>query len=151
MPRVNPGDIFEITTPIGNAYLHFIYHDKLNGALLRVLTGLYAELPADINKIAAEKERYLIFFPVSVALHRKIVRKVGFYPLEGFQKPKYMRTKHNIGGEFLGWHIVDTDSLYRTLVKDLTDEQKALSLWGIWNDTLLIEKLVEGWSLEEWV
>ena len=61
-----------------------------------------------------------------------------------------MRTEHNIRGEFLGWHIVDTETWQRQLVKTLSPEQKKLSPWGIWNDTLLIENLVNDWSLEKW-
>ena len=61
-----------------------------------------------------------------------------------------MRTEHIVRGEFLGWHIIDTDTWQRQLVKSLTREQKQLSPWGIWNDALLIENLVNDWSLEKW-
>jgi len=50
----------------------------------------------------------------------------------------------------LGWHIIDTETWQRQLVKTLTPEQKQLSPWGIWNDTLLIENLVDDWELEKW-
>ncbi len=61
-----------------------------------------------------------------------------------------MRTEHNVKGEFLGWHIIDTHTWQRQLVKNLTPEHKQLSPWGIWNDTLLIENLVNDWDLEKW-
>lgn len=75
---------------------------------------------------------------------------MGHYPPSGFDKPRFMRTEHSVRGEFLGWHIVDTETWQRQLVQTLTKEQKALSPWGIWNDTLLIENLVKDWRLEDW-
>lgn len=150
MGKIKLGDIFEINTPKGKAYLHYIYKDNTIGELIRVLPGLHAERPASIDKLAGSAERYMIFFPLSAASKRKIVERVGYYPAEGFSKPKYMRTEHNVRGEFLGWHIVDTDTWHRQLVKELTPEQKQLSSWGTWNDTLLIRNLVNDWSLEKW-
>jgi hypothetical protein len=144
------GDIFEFETPKGKAYLHFIYKDKVTGYLVRVLSGLYSERPTDLEELVTFKERYMVFFPLSAANKQKIIQKIGHYPVDKFEKPKYMRVEHIVRGEFLGWHIVDTDTWERQLVKELLPEQKLLSPWGIWNDTLLIENLVDDWSLEKW-
>ncbi len=151
MGKIKIGDIFEIGTPKGKAYLHYIYKDDMTGDLVRVLSGLYAERPFEFDKLATEKEQYIISFPISTAKKQNIVDIVGYYPAINFKKPKYMRTEHNVRGEFLGWHIVNTETWKRELVKSLTDEQRKFSPWGIWNDTLLIENLVKGWSLEKWV
>ena len=67
-----------------------------------------------------------------------------------FEKPSYMRTKHFIGREFVGWHIIDTSTWKRELVKELSDEQLKLSPWGTINDTLLVDYLLNDWSLENW-
>lgn len=150
MGRIKVGDIFEINTPKGKAYLHYIYKDKETGDLIRVLTGLYSERPASFDKLAGSKENYMVFFPLSAAAKQKIVEQVGHYPADNFAKPRYMRTEHIVRGEFLGWHIIDTETWERQLIKTLTPEQKKLSPWGIWNDTLLIENLVDDWSLEKW-
>lgn len=61
-----------------------------------------------------------------------------------------MRTEHFMPG-VKAWDIVDTDTWKRQVVKKLTPAQVQLSPWGIWNDTLLTEKLAEGWKLEDWV
>lgn len=150
MTKIKEGDIFEINTPAGLGYLHYIYKDSAIGELVRVLAGIYPERPSDFDKLTTSKERYMIFFPLSAAYKRKIIERVGNYPAEGFSMPKYMRTEHNVRGEFLGWHIVNTNNWHRQLVATLTPEQKKLSPWGIWNDTLLIEKLVDDWRLEQW-
>lgn len=150
MARIKLGDIFEISTPKGKAYLHYIHKDSVTGELIRVLKGFYSERPANLDKLAASEERYIISFPLSAATKQKIVEVVGNYSTSNFSKPKLMRTEHNIRGEFLGWHIVDTETWQRQLVKTLSSEQKKLSPWGLWNDTLLIENLANDWSLEKW-
>jgi hypothetical protein len=150
MARLKLGDIFEINTPKGKAYLHYIYKDNTLGELIRVLPGLFSEMPAALDKLAASKENFMVFFPLSAAANRKIVERVGYYPPDNFHKPKHMRTEHTIRGEFLGWHIVDTETWKMQLVKTMTSEQIELSPWGTWNDTLLIENLANDWSLQKW-
>ncbi|HNR90456.1 MAG TPA: hypothetical protein PKM65_19115 [Spirochaetota bacterium] len=151
MAKVKIGDMFELVTPKGKAYLHYIYKDKSLGDLIRVLPGIYHEEPIDYIEIAKQKELYLIFFPLSAAYKRNLVKQVAHYDDNNFQKPKFMREKHVIHGEFKGWYIVDTDSWNNQFVTKLTDEEKLLSPWGIWNDSLLIDRIVEGWTLEKWV
>jgi hypothetical protein len=148
--KIKLGDIFEIVTPIGKAYLHYIYKDQSIGDMIRVLPGVYSERPDSFDQIAGSKERYMVFFPVSAANKRKIIEQVGYYPATGFTKPDYMRTEHTVRGEFLGWHIINTETWQRQLVKKLSSEQKELSPWGVWNDTLLIERLSNNWSLQNW-
>lgn len=150
MRKIKLGDIFEINTPKGKAYLHYIYKDKITGDLIRVLPDIYAERPASFDELASSKERFMVFFPLSAAMKLKIVIQVGHYSTDNFGRPRYMRAEHIIRGEFLGWHIIDTETWQRQLVKTLTPEQKKLSPWGIWNDTLLIENLMNDWNLENW-
>lgn len=152
MRNVYIGDIFEISTPKGKAYLHYIYKDPQVGReLVRVLPGLYPDRPSNINQLASSKEQYLVFFPLSAASKKKIVEHVGHYSAENYEKPPKMRSAHNVRGEFLGWYIIDTDTWQRELTKALTSDQVRLSDWASWNDTLLIERLANGWSLDHWV
>jgi hypothetical protein len=118
------GDIFEIITSKGKAYLHYIYKDQSIGDLIRVLPGLYLERPISFEKLAKSKESYMIFFPLSAANKKKIVEVVGYYDASGFRKPDYMRTEHTVRGEFLGWHIINTETWQRELQKELSSEQK---------------------------
>ena len=150
MAKIKIGDVYEISTPKGNVYLHYVHNDKTIGSLIRVLPGLYTDGLVDLCKLAASKERFMVFFPLSAAFHRKIVKYAGHCDIQGFVKPAYMRTKNNVRGAFLGWYIIDTTTWHHQLVKELTPEQKQLSPWGCWNDTLLIERLEQDWTLEEW-
>ena len=151
MARVKLGDIFEIKTSKGYAYFHYVYKDNQLGQLIKVLTKIYDQRPASFNDlITNNNECFLLFFPVSAALKNNIIEKADNYVVSNFKKPKQMRTEHHIKGEFLGWDIIDTDTWKRKFTKKLSRSQKKLSPWGIWNDTLLIERLEEGWNLENW-
>ncbi len=150
MARIKIGDIFEIKTPLGKAYLHYIYKDNIIGELIRVIPGLYSERPIIFDDLVTLRERYIISFPLAVANKQKIVEQVGYYSAAKYRKPKFMRTEHNVRGKLMGWHIVDTENWHRQLVENLSPEQKKLSPWGIWNDTLLIENLINDWRLENW-
>lgn len=150
MKKIMVGDVFELETSAGKAYLHYIYEEPDFGELIRVLPGLYQERPSNLNEIVAEKERYMIFFPLKAAHRRSIVCKVGHVSAGAYAKPAFMRSDHWERFEFKGWHIVDTKTWRMQLVSELTDEQVKLSPWGIWNDTLLCERLAENWSLEQW-
>lgn len=150
MGRIKVGDVFGIATSKGMAYLHYIHEEPKQCELIRVLPGLYEEPPQNLEEIVRMEERFMISFPLKAAYHRKIVVKVGHVSSENYSKPAYMRSDHWIRYEFQGWHIIDTETRYMTLVQELTPEQVKLSPGEIWNDTLLCDRLVEGWSLENW-
>ncbi len=150
MKKIKEGDIFEIKTSRGRAYLHYIYLDTTGIELIRILPGRYEDRPVNFDTLATKPEKYMVSFPLAAANRRKIVEKVGYYSSQDFKKPPFMRTEHNVRGEFLGWHIVNTNTLQRELVKHLSSAHKKLSPWGIWNDTLLIENIINDWDLEKW-
>ncbi|MCB9045969.1 MAG: hypothetical protein H6550_07500 [Chitinophagales bacterium] len=151
MNKIKPGDVFEINTARGRAYLHYIYMDENLGELIRILPGLYSDMPENIQEIVQMPERYVLYFPLNLAYKKKIVSLVGSHPVSGYSKPEYMRSKHLVRNEFLGWHIINTDTWMRKLVPKLSSKQRKLSPWGIWSIPLLIENLEKDWSLEEWI
>ena len=152
MNKIKVGDVFEIETAKGKAYFHYMFDDKDIGALIRILPFFHDNTPDNIKEIVKQKELFFIYFPLKYAVKLKIVNPVSNVPVGlFFRKPKYMRTEHKVRGEFLGWHIVNTNNLKRTLVSKLSEEEKKLSPWGVWNDTLLKERLEEGWTLDKWV
>jgi len=151
MSKIELGDIFEIDTRKGKAYFQCVRIDKIKLDLIKVFNKIYQKRPESIESVITVKDNYFIGFALSTAYRRKLVEKVGNVTLPiDFDLPKYMRSKHVIRGQFLGWHIIDTNTLKRELVEKLSIDQQHLSPWGIWNDTLLKESLESGWSLENW-
>lgn len=153
MKKIQVGDVFEITTTKGKGYFQYIYHNKTIGELIRVLPGLYLKQPQDMIPVVAAKELYFVHFPLKASYKQGIVRLIGNFNMpEGLKLPKKMRDNFvDRNGNIICWHIVDYSTWKNESVKVLTEEQKGLSPWGIWNDTLLIERLVEGWTPDKWI
>jgi len=151
MTKIELGDIFEINTVKGKGYFQCVKIDKRNCDTIKVFNQLYDEKPVSIENVTNIPDFYFIGFALGPAFKRKLVEKVGNVSLPiGLELPKYVREKHKVRGQFLGWNIIDTSTLKIQLVENLSDEQKQLSPAGIWNDTLLKEKLESGWNLEKW-
>lgn len=151
MGTIKIGDVFEIRTSNGKAFLQFAANDERIGQLIRVFCETPGDAEFNPDFVFAQKEKFVVFFALRAAVRKHIVEKVGNYWLDSdLYPPKYMRSKHRVRGESLGWHIVNTHTWEREFVKELSDEEKKLSPWGIWNDTLLVERLNEGWSLDSW-
>lgn len=149
--KIKLGGVFKLETSIGKAFVHYIYNDKELGYLIRVLPGVYKDVPKDINKIISLKEDYMVFFALPISIKMSMVKLLGYYPINGFKKPQYMRTKHFIPEKLDGWDIVNTDTWARQFIDELGDKQKKLSPWGIWSAVLLKERIENGWKLENWI
>lgn len=148
--KIETGDIFQLKTGKGYIYLQCVLvpeNRRQHVELIRVYYDVHPT-PISIIPLIQESSYFYIRFTLHAAYNRKIVEKTGNLPLEpGFQPPRYFRTQ-NIFGE--GWQIVDSVTWKRQSFKELTDEQKKLSPWGGWNDTLIKERLDGGWRLENW-
>lgn len=53
-------------------------------------------------------------------------------------------------GNIKCWHIIDYKTWKRETVKIQNDEHLKLSPFEIWNDTMLIDRLLNNWTLEQW-
>jgi len=147
--KLNSGDTFRIKTKRGYFFLQYFETTEAI-EYVRVL----APVSRDGNITQEEidkKERWIVGFPVKAATHKKIIERIGNFQIpKNFAIPQYARSMHNIRGEHLGWHIVDRYSWHRQFKPVLNEEELKLSPWGIWNATLLIDRLENDWSLPEW-
>lgn len=148
--NIKIGEVFELDSRSLRVTLHYVYDDPRIGQLVRVFNSVPS--PTGIPELESATEAFLIFFPLEMAVKKGVVRPLGSAKIPGdFEKPKFMRSKYTVRGEFCGWHIVDTETWVRHLVKSLSEDERNLSPWGVWNSELLISRLSEGWSLEKWV
>lgn len=147
------GDVFEIVTPKGKAYIQYVFKNETLGELIRVLQGVYEQRPQNLEEIVNKSEQYFIHFPVKVANKQRIIELSGNFELPpNLEIPKKFRTlRKDKDGNIIGWQIIDYDSWQRETVNKLSGQQQELSPWGTWNDTLLIERITQGWTLEKWV
>lgn len=154
--RVRPriGDIVEISTPDGLAYAQFTHkHDAPPrwGALIRVLPGIFPERPSDFAALAQKPPVFMTFFPLGAACNRGIVRVVASEPVPASSKsfPTFRNSHRDRDGKRVGpWFLWDGTREWR--VDSLTAEElRRYPPLGIWNDTLLVESIMAGWTHEQ--
>lgn len=147
MKKLQVGDIVEIATPCGKAYAQLINSHRQYGSLLRVLRGVHNDRPPDLNRLVAGETQFVVFFPLLAAVKARIVEIVGseqvpeeFKPFPVFRAgvadPKT--------GKVATWWLWDGDREWK--VGALNEELKRLPIRGVWNDTLLVERIVSGWT-----
>jgi len=151
--RVRPkiGDLIEIPTPKGMAYAQYT-HKHNNppkfGPLLRVFPGLYDERPDDFSRIVNLKPQIITFFPLGAACNRKIVTIVSNEPVPEEAKafPTFRSGIRDREGKVNCWWLWDGQREWK--VGSLSPGMEKFPIRGVWSDTLLIERIVKGWSRE---
>lgn len=91
---------------------------------------------------------FFVHFPVKAAFNRKIIELVEHSPFPGsIEIPSYF--KHQVtdkDGNVTELQIVDYRTWQRHSENDLQLVAEKLSPWGVWNDTYLIDYVVERWG-----
>lgn len=159
MPRKKSkfGDVFEIATPAGLAYVQFTHLNDVMGHLVRVLPGLFATRPEDIGELAKQKELYFVFYPLDYAWRDNKVSFVSNQPIPEWAQPyplmRWMGFEDENGKR--PWKILRaSDSLtlefhQRTpLIWRLTPEQKKLSIHCLRGHEAMLMELARGWTPE---
>lgn len=152
MRRIKIGDVFEIKTSKGKGYIQYVFANKTVGELIRVFPKQYSVDFDEVSNVVSSCDYYFVHFPLKAALKKEIVKFVENYPVPSEVKlPEQMRSrKVDKDGNFVSWQIVDYSTWQRTNVEKLSSSDKKLSPWGTWNDTLLVERIEEGWTPEKW-
>lgn len=154
--RVRPriGDVIEIPTSSGCAYAHFTHkhvEPPRYGAMIRVLPGLYDQQPSDFGDLVRHPPQFITFFPLGAACSRKIVRVVAseLVPESAKDFPTFRSSHRDREGKRVGpWSLWDGRRSWK--VERLTEiELKRCPPLGVWNDTLLVERILSGWSHEK--
>jgi len=148
MPRrVQIGDIIEISTAKGLAYAQYTHQHPTHGGLIRVFDPLFEKQPSDLSQLAKGPVRFSTFFPVAAAIKRGIFKVVGHeeiaphnqaFPVfrNGIADPKRKRV--------MAWWFWDGEKEWK--VGEITIEQRRMPIVGVWNDTLLVERIEAGWT-----
>lgn len=152
------GDIYEIKTPIGLAYFQYTHDGKDYGSLIRVLPGVYTIRPNDFAALASQKELYFVFYNLKYDLRDRKAEFVSHQAVPDWAKDfPVMRKRGGISrdGKTLNWFIGHGLKLDRVgemrqavNVRELTPEQRKLSIVMLTNCGPLVEDIVRGWTPE---
>ena len=145
--KIQLGDVFEILTPRGCAYIQYVkYHDEL-GELVRVLLPVLEHRPERFDDIVADGERFITFFPLRYAQSRRIVEWVASEAVpERYETWPSMRAPGRVDPKT---HRIETwwiwDGTQSTHVNELTHAEAQLSWKAIMNDTAIVDKIMSNW------
>ncbi|MCG7564632.1 hypothetical protein [Pseudoalteromonas sp. McH1-42] len=149
MARLKIGDIVEVKTSKGNVYAQYTHKHKQYGALLRVFNRAYEHRPEDLSNAINESVQFSAFFPLQLAVKQKIVEIVGNCKVDSryAEFPVFRAGVVDPStGKVAVWWLWDGQNEEK--VGKLSSEQRKLPIRGVWNDTLLIERIESGWTPE---
>jgi hypothetical protein len=147
LARPKIGDIIEIPTRRGLAYAQYTHEIERLGALLRVLPGFFKARPPSFSDLVKEPASFVTFFPLRRALSRGILKVAGYeqVPDEAKRFPLFRAAGFvDRDGRVHDWRLWDGEREWA--IGKLSAEQRALPIRGVWNDTLLIQRIEEGWT-----
>lgn len=154
LPKVKIGDVFSLKLTDGIGLIQCVKETgEAESEKIRVLPGIFSVVnETTIRDAILSKELFFIELPLKYALRKKLIERVGNYQIpDGSECPKYFREEHIIRTDFLGWHIVDTETWHRRLVKELSPEEQMLSPWGMISIPDIVERIESNWTPLEWV
>lgn len=163
------GEVYAVITKKGYGIAQIAGLDRHGIPICRIFSKLYKKIPQNIENIILNKESYLIIIFLHTMAHWRVKQaiKLGKYEVPNdFKIPKYYRDcwvfKRNTG-PFEYWSVDDyegnilrfKDYIINVLNKKLTDESwkkdfLKLNPVSILSGQALIERLENGFSLEEW-
>jgi hypothetical protein len=156
--RAKIGDICEIRTQKGLAYVQYTHDGGNMGQLVRVLPGFFSARPTDFVHLAAQKELYFIFYTLNYALRDGQTEVVSHQSVPVWARPSpLMRWQgaEDKNGKPIAWKIFDAstpltvEAHQRTpFVRELTAEQEKLSVHALWPHPVMVRKLERGWIPE---
>jgi hypothetical protein len=143
--QARPGDILEVNTPRGLAYVQYAGKHPKYGTAIRVLPGFFAVRPKDWTALIAQ-EGYFTFYPVGVAVSQGAVAIAANQPVPpGRELPTRFRRAgwRTPEGRVTTWLICE--GAQERLRTELSGEERRLFIASIWNHEFLVERLVEEW------
>jgi|SRR5882762_10347375 len=149
MSRPKIGDIIEIPTSKGLAYAQYTHQHPQFGGLIRVFETLFQQRPDDFISLVNGPVRFSTFFPLRAAVSKGIFKVVEHHGVadpnrafpvfrSGIADPKTKKVAV--------WWLWDGQREWR--VGEITPEQRKLPLRSTWNDTMLVQRIEEGWRPE---
>lgn len=116
------------------------------GSLIWISEATFDEQPTIEDAQGITNWRWPVFFPLSVAIHRKIVTPLGLAQIPAELKPFPLLRS---GNKKIGWQLVElpNGSLPSRSLGPTKDP--SIPIYRVVNDTRLKEMIVSGWRPED--
>jgi len=146
--RLRSGDVLEVGTDKGLAYIQYVGEHPKYGEVIGVLPGLFEQRSVDLGLLVSNTA-YIAFYPARLAVAEGLATVVDRQAVPpGGGVPSRLRRAGMIsrGGEVETWIIDNGDR--QVLRRALDEEEARLPRGMIWNHQMLIARLAEGWRPE---
>ncbi len=145
--RSQIGDIIEIPTSKGLAYAQYTHQHPTHGDLIRVFDVVFKHRPSRFSELVNGPVRFSTFFPVTAAVKGGVFNVVGHESV-AFHNQPFPVFRNGIADpktkKVAVWWFWDGEKEWK--VGEITAEQRKMPIVGVWNDTLLIERIEAGWA-----
>jgi hypothetical protein len=142
------GDIFEVPTSAGLAYVQYTHTHPEQGTLIRVLPGIFPARPSDVCALASGDSVFVTFCPIDMGLKQGWIA-VGNCAIPESARP-FPLFRYGITSpatkKVAVWKLWDGEKLER--IGDLTPEQRRLPIFGIFPPSMIAERIAAGWTPE---
>ena len=147
MPKA--GDILELDTKAGLAYVQYTHQHPLMGGVIRVLPGIFLARPDDFHELSLRRERFVACFPVRTAVSKGILHIVAHETIPAYARefPIFRTGPLDGNGQVSDWWLWDGTRSWH--VGKLSAAQRKFPLKSIWNDTLLATRIADGWTPDD--
>ncbi len=140
--KVAPGDVVSVNTRSGLALLQYVRYVRPYGALVRVLSGTYQSLPADLQALVNGRELFWGFVPLAPMIDRALVHLVGHYQVPEHARSMPLMRAPAGGLRSRRWWLWDGEKEW--LVDRSDPLVRDASMKAAYNDTALIEAIEAG-------
>ena len=117
-----PGDVVEILTPSGLAYLQVTHLHHAYPEIVRALPGLHARRPDSLNLLVQLPTRFIAITPLAASLGRDSLdgETIGRWPVPDSERafPRFRMPIHDSHGQVVYWWHWDGDTLNLSLEDD---------------------------------
>lgn len=152
--RIKIGDILEIKTSKGYAYMQYTHKDiGTMGSLVRVFNGIYDKQLEELDILKDKDVQFITFFPLQFALNKGIVNYLGNMELRDefrvFPIFKSMLGQDLKTNKAKSWNIWEDGKVVNIIYSPLSKEEKMIPNYGVINDTMLIYKIETNFTEEQ--
>ncbi len=152
-PRI--GDVYELSTEAGLAYIQYTHLTEDELPLVRVLPGLYDSRPGDIASLVQQRECYFTYYVLPYALRDGDITLVSNEPIPERAR-EFPTMRKRWGADEVGLWLIGSAGIPHTpeglqkmqRTRHLTTEQKRLSIDQICTHKGLVSDIVRGWTPE---